>query len=288
MVTVDRGPDRNERPEMPRATTDDWETAIAEVHHDDVNIRGAWLTGLIAKASFAEVAYLVLTGARATPGQVRVLDALFISSVDHGISPSSTVTRELASYGVPIQVGIAAGQLTCGDHHGGAGEQFAYELKKLAATCAGIEPIETALRDAATGLVHEARSTKSPVHGFGHPQHGKDPRVSVLREIAEQHGVAGVYCKALDAVEDALADAVGRRIHANIDGISAALLLDLGLDPRTARPLLLAPRVIGLAAHFIEEIDQGNVWRHVPSEQVRYTGAAAPVRSDSSTTGPVS
>ena len=54
---------------MPRATTDSWETAIAEVHHDDVNIRGEWLTGLIAKASFAEVAYLVLTGARATPGQ---------------------------------------------------------------------------------------------------------------------------------------------------------------------------------------------------------------------------
>ena len=98
---------------MVRATTDSWQTAIAEVHADDVNIRGRWVTNLMKEGGFSAVAYLVLTGNQASPGQAKVLDALFISSVDHGISPSSTVTRELASYGVPIQVGIAGGD------HGG-------------------------------------------------------------------------------------------------------------------------------------------------------------------------
>jgi citrate synthase len=265
---------------MPRATTDSWRTAIAEVHVDDVNIRGEWITDLIAKASFPEAAYLVLSGKRATPGQARVLDALFISCVDHGISPSSTVTRELASYGVPIQVGIAGGQLTVGDHHGGAGEQFAYALGNLVASCTVDVSFEEAVREKAREFVQKARDAKLPVHGFGHPQHGEDPRVTVLRSVADEHGVAGKYCLALDAIEGALAEAVGRRIHTNIDGISAALLLDLGLDPRVARPILMAPRVIGLAAHFIEEIDQGNVWRHVPNEQVTYTGAAARPKSE--------
>ena len=74
-------------------------------------------------------------------------------------------------------------------------------------------------------------------------------------------------------IEDELAAAVGRRIAANIDGASAALLSDLDLDPRLARPILMAPGSLSLAAHFIEEQDQGHKWRHVPGSQVTYTGA---------------
>ena len=76
----------------------------------------------------------------------------------------------------------------------------------------------------------------------------------------------------LEAIEAELEAVVGRRIAINIDGVSAALLSDLGLDPRLARPLLMTPRTLSLAAHFIEEQDQGNKWRHVPGSQVTYTG----------------
>jgi citrate synthase len=110
------------------------------------------------------------------------------------------------------------------------------------------------------------------VDGFGHPQHDFDPRVPVLLELAEVEGVSGVYCQLLQQIEAALERSVGRRIAANFDGISAALILDLGLDWRVARPLIIAARTIGLAAHFIEESDQQNRWRHVPQEQVTYTG----------------
>jgi citrate synthase len=69
-----------------------------------------------------------------------------------------------------------------------------------------------------------------------------------------------------------LAAAVGRRIGANIDGASAAILLDLGLKPDVARMLIITPRTVGLAAHYLEEIEQGNTWRHVPESQIAYTG----------------
>ncbi|MFM9653925.1 citrate/2-methylcitrate synthase, partial [Streptomyces galilaeus] len=83
------------------------------------------------------------------------------------------------------------------------------------------------------------------IHGFGHPQHDADPRVAALRSVADEQGVSGVYCALLDAIQAALSESVGRHLPMNIDGISAALLLDLGLDPRTARPILMAPRVLG-------------------------------------------
>ena len=35
----------------------------------------------------------------------------------------------------------------------------------------------------------------------------------------------------------------------------------------------MAPRSLSLAAHFLEEQDQNNKWRHVPNSQVTYTGA---------------
>jgi citrate synthase len=255
---------------MPTFTTDHWETHVAEVRPDDVLVRGEPLTGLIREGGLADVAYLVLTGRRPDPGQARVLEALMVSVVEHGISPSSTVTRMMASYGVPIQVGIAAGQLTVGDYHGGAGEQIAKRFQTLLSEVDGTDGAAS-IRAVAKAFVADSRATKTPIEGFGHPQHGADPRVPILLELAQTHGVHGDACRLLEEVEQALSEHVGRRIPANIDGVSAALLLDLGIDPRAARPVLMASRVIGLAAHFLEEVDQDSRWRHVPADQVVYT-----------------
>src|SRR3954469_9956473 len=118
------------------STTDAWSTAIAEVQDDDVLIRGNLLTTIIGKRSFSELAYLVIGGRWPSEGQAQVLEAIMVSVMEHGISPTTTVTRMMASYGNPIQVGIASGLLTVGDYHGGAGGQIA---RRLGAGGAGIE-----------------------------------------------------------------------------------------------------------------------------------------------------
>ena len=96
---------------------------------------------------------------------------------------------------------------------------------------------------------------REPIEGFGHPHHDVDPRVPLLLDISRRNGVYGDHCL-LECIEDKFAAAVGRRIAANIDGVSAALFSDLHLDPRLARPILMAPRSLSLAAHFLEEEDQ--------------------------------
>ena len=261
---------------MPLFTTDHWETGIAEVQPHDVLVRGHRVTELIGHTTYAEMMYLVLTGRKATSGQARVLDGLMISIMDHGISPSTTVTRMLASYGVPIQVGIAAGVLTFGDIHGGAGQQLAYQLRDVIGKVAARgEVTEESIRAAAHDLVAESRRLRRPLEGFGHPQHDGDPRTQVLMELARAEGVYGSYCHLLACLEDELQAATGRSLPANIDGAAAALLLDLGLDPQFARLMLIAPRTVGLAAHYAEELEQGGAWRYVPTDQVTYTGATS-------------
>lgn len=255
------------------STTDDWSTDIAEVRDDDVLIRGHLLTTIIGQRSFGELAYLIIGGRWPTEGQARVLEAIMVSVMEHGISPTTTVTRMMASYGNPIQVGVAAGLLTVGDHHGGAGEQIAGWLRELVASIdsTGSDRAK-AIRATARSFVAERREAREPIEGFGHPHHDVDPRTPLLFDIAREHGVYGDHSLLLESIEAELEAAVGRRIAINIDGVSAALLSDLDLDPRLGRPILMAPRVLSLAAHFIEEEDQGNKWRHVPSSQVKYTG----------------
>jgi citrate synthase len=193
--------------------------------------------------------------------------------MEHGISPSSTVTRLLSSYGVPIQAGIAGGVLTFGDIHGGAGQQLARTLHAVVEEIAANgEVTDEAIRRAAQEMVADSRARRVPLDGFGHPQHGSDPRTPILMELAKKVGVYSHHCSLIEHLERELAQAVGRGVPANIDGASAALLLDLGFTWEAARIFVIAPRTVGLAAHYLEEKEQGNTWRHVPSEQVSYTG----------------
>ncbi|WP_224089884.1 citryl-CoA lyase [Arthrobacter sp. StoSoilB13] len=258
---------------MTTRDTNAWETDIGEVEKDDVIIRGHRLSQLIGNTSYSEMMYLVLTGKRATPGQARVLDALLVSVMEHGISPSSTITRMLASYGVPIQVGIAAGVTTFGDIQGGAGQQLALKLQSVVHRIAEDgEVTDESLQRAAKEIVADSRARREPLEGFGHPQHGADPRFPILMGIAKEEGVFSHHSTLLAHLEHELSQAVGRKIPANVDGAIAALILDLGFTWETTRIFLVAPRSVGLAAHYLEEVAQGNTWRHVPADQVNYTG----------------
>lgn len=258
---------------MAARDTNSWETGISKIEPNDVIIRGERLSGLIGNASFAEMVYLVLAGKRASQGQARVLEALLVSVMDHSIAPSSTVARLLASYGVPIQAAIAGGALTFGDIQGGAGQELARNLHSVVQRVkAEGDVTDEALRHVAKEMVAESRARRSPLDGFGHPQHNPDFRTPILLDLAKEEGVYSHHCALLTHLEDELAEAVGRRVGANIDGASAAILLDLGLKPDVARVLIITPRTVGLAAHYLEEIEQGNTWRHVPVDQITYTG----------------
>ena len=247
-----------------------WRTSIAGPEDQRIVIRGYDLNELIGSITFSEVLYLIQRGELPTPGQARMIDALLVSVADHGIAPSSTVSRFLSASGVPIQVAVAGGLMTFGDIHGGAGEQCAQVLQRAVANAraAGRSP-----REAADALVADYRSRRQPLDGFGHPQHPSgDPRVARLFQVAEETGVAADHVAFQRELEGALERATMRRIPINIDGAMASIISDLGFDHRYARPFMITARAVGLSAHALEEIDREGGWRQIPLSEVTYDG----------------
>jgi citrate synthase/citryl-CoA lyase len=248
----------------------EWRTGITTYSDKEIRVRGYSIVDLIEHVDFSSVIYLTMQGELPTENQAKVLNAVLVAVVDHGIAPSEMVTRFVAASGVPLQACVAGGLLTVGDIHGGAGEAFARMIQEriLEAKEGG-----KSVSDIAKEIVQEARAEKKRLDGFGHPMHPSgDPRAPILIEMAKRYEVAGSHVELAEALEDALAESRGRRIPLNADGATAAILSDLGFSWRYARPLLLVSRSAGLAAHAVEEIDRERGWRSVNKEGILYDG----------------
>ena len=75
---------------------------------------------MMGRLSFADAVYLLLMGELPTPAIGRMLNAVLVSSLDHGVTPPSTLAaRNVATSGAPLKDCVAAGILAFGPHHGG-------------------------------------------------------------------------------------------------------------------------------------------------------------------------
>ncbi|MDH4272336.1 MAG: citryl-CoA lyase, partial [Candidatus Aminicenantes bacterium] len=75
-----------------------WKTGITSVQPNKVRLRGYPIDELMGKISFSQAIYLVLKGELPSPEVGKLLDAIFVSSVDHGAGPPSVLTaRTVAS-----------------------------------------------------------------------------------------------------------------------------------------------------------------------------------------------
>ena len=126
--------------------------------------------------------YLLYTGELPKGNESKIINAMFISVADHGISPSSTVTRFVQAAGVPIQCSVAAGAMMFGDVHGGAGEEFSRYIQELvseASLAAGADYEEVARRVRCASTSGWMASVIRSI-----PQ--GDPRGKVLFALAER------------------------------------------------------------------------------------------------------
>jgi len=129
--------------------------------------------------------YLILKGELPSKAEAALMNAILVSSVDHGASPPSVLgTRTVASGGNSLNAAIAGGVLVIGDSHGGAIEQSAKIMQEWVKK--GESP-----EKAAVGLVDWLKETKKRMPGFGHRLHKTDPRTAKLFDIAARHGYSG-------------------------------------------------------------------------------------------------
>jgi len=248
-----------------------WKTSITEVKPNEIRLRGYRIVDLMGKAGFSEVIWLALTGELPPKPIARLVDAIFVSSIDHGATPPSALAAHtVASTGAPINASVAAGILSINRWHGGAIEEamrFFYE---------GVADMEGQTFDeAASSALDRLRRDGKKVMGFGHRIHSKDPRTAQLFDLARNAGLKGRYINFAMAIEENLAYLKKKPLPLNVDGAIAAILCELSIPPELANAFFIIARVPGLVAHAHEEMTRQKPMRRIHPTEHSYDGPEA-------------
>ena len=254
-----------------------WHSAITRIEPNKVALRGYDIAELMGRVPFGAAVYLILIGELPSPAVARLMDAILVSSIDHGATPPSALAaRTVASTGATLSASVAAGVMSINRHHGGAIEDCARQLKGIAERAVR-ESIS--LDEAATRTLATMREAGERMAGFGHRLHTKDPRTARLFELAREAGVDGVHMQAARAVEKAFADAK-RSLPINVDGAIGAILADLGMNPVAYNGIFMIARTPGLIAQVIEEQTRERPMRRIDPVNHGYDGPPARIISD--------
>jgi len=245
---------------------DTWKTAITDIGPGKIHVRGYNITDIMDKLSYAETVYLILKGELPGKAEAELMNAILVSSIDHGASPPSVLgTRTVVSGGNSLNAAIAGGVLVIGDTHGGAIEQGAKILQEWAKRGDNSKQI-------AEELVDWLKENKKRMPGFGHRLHRVDPRTGKLFEIAARHGYSGKHIELCKALEKALEEKLGRKLPINVDGAIAAVISDMGFDWRLGKGFFIISRVPGLLAHAYEEMTRERPMRKLGPPPFEYDG----------------
>jgi len=247
-----------------------WTTGITSVQPNELRLRGYRIDELMGRVTFGQAVYLALEGELPSPEVGKLMDAMLVSSLDHGATPPSALAAHtVASTGATLNASIAAGVLSINRYHGGAIEDgmrlFLEAIERLD---------ETAPQELASHMLDELKAKGQRASGFGHRVHTDDPRTRRLLEIADELGVSGNGVMMARAFEDALEASTGRRLPLNVDGALAALLVDLGFPPELGNAFFIIARVTGLAAHAHEEMTRQRPMRRIHPSDHEYDGPA--------------
>ncbi|NIJ04831.1 citryl-CoA lyase [Frigoribacterium faeni] len=245
------------------STTAWWSTAITKIEPGVIELRGYPVQQLIGTVDFISTVWLMTRGELPSRQQAALLEAALVASVDHGPqAPSIASARMAATCGVGLNSAIANGVAVLGDTHGGAGQQCVALLDEMVAAhdLGGPEGQGAGrpLDELAASLVADHKARGAFVPGFGHRFHPRDPRrdpLLALVERARDEGVvAGRHLAAALAIEAELA---AKDVPMNIDGVSAVVYGELGIEPELARGLFVLSRSVGILAHAWEESRSG-------------------------------
>jgi citrate synthase len=223
----------------------------AELHR--ILVRGYDLNKeLVGKITFADMTSLILRGRLPTPNEARMLDALLIILVEHGMI-SHVVAARLIYHCAPeaIQAAVAAALCGAGSVHLGSSEWSAKMLTEAL-------PPDTQNPDydaIAASIIDDYSKRKQRMPGIGHRTHAEgDPRADTLFGIAKETGIYGKYCELLQRLSKLSSERRKRLIPVNVTGSIGAIALDMGFPWQITKAFALIGRTLGVMGHIAEEI----------------------------------
>jgi citrate synthase len=200
---------------------------------------------------------------------VKILDLMLILHAEHGGGNNSTFTvRVTSSAETDTYSAIAAGIGSLkGPLHGGANLQVSAmmeHLKEAISDWTSEKEIDAYLKKM---LNKEAYNKAGLIYGIGHAVYTvSDPRAVLLKEmardLAKEKGLENVY-NFMELIEERSVNAfmnfkgtnIGKQVCANVDFYSGFVYEAIGLPKEVYTPLFAMSRIVGWAAHRIEELN---------------------------------
>ena len=156
------------------------ETRLCAHHLTGMSYRDVDLVeDLIGKKTFTEVMIMQILGREARPVDMRIVDAVLVTLMEHGLTPSAIATR-LIYMSAPenLQGAVASGLMAVGSQFVGTMENCSRLLDRIRQAADG--------RAEALAIAREFRASRQPLPGFGHHLHKPDdPRSIKLLALAE-------------------------------------------------------------------------------------------------------
>src|SRR5205823_9496756 len=128
---------------------------------DRIVVRGKDLPGeILGQLNLGDMAFLELTGRVPNAGESKLFNAMLVTLVEHGVTPSAIAAR-LTYLGAPeaLQAAVAAGLLGIGDRFGGPTEEVARILQEALKDAGDDADLQTF----ADGIVAGQRQAKRAV-----------------------------------------------------------------------------------------------------------------------------
>jgi citrate synthase len=206
---------------------------------------------ILGEVNLGDMGFLELTGRLPNPNESRMFNAMAVTLVEHGITPSALVAR-LTYLGAPesLQGAVAAGL-------NGLGTVFVGSIEGAAKLLSEILPKPDANADfaaLAAPVVEQYQSARRILPGIGHPFHKPvDPRAPRLLQIARETGFDGPYLKLMAAIAEEASRRSGKMLPMNATGAIGALCCEMGFNWKICRGLGVMARAVGLVGHILEE-----------------------------------
>lgn len=221
--------------------------------------------------SFSNLIYRAVTGKdEVDVNQSRMLEAMIVASVDHGVTPpSAQATIIAASVRASYEVAVAHGVGAITDVHGGAGAKAAKFFNECIIKSREEDiKIEGAVHDLMTEYIKKGKR----IEGMGHRIHKQDPRRDVLWDLSDEAGIADDHVHVSKIISGIFEQVRGMSLPINVDGVIGAIVADMKLDPAMAKALFIYGRTAGLSAHYFEEVSSQPQMRRINFSDAVYKG----------------
>ena len=227
-------------------------SSIAWSDAESITVRGMSLTDeILGHFNLGDMAVLQITGRPPSPKESTVFNAILVTLVEHGLTPSSMAAR-LTYTGAPeaMQAAIAAGLCGMGTVFVGSMEGAARVLSQALP----LDAPDTDLGALANRVAQDHFDRKEKIPGLGHPIHKPiDPRTPRLFEIATENDCSGRYIALMNEIEAAAERVSGKARPINATGAIGAICCELGMPWQVVRGFGVMSRAVGLVGHILEE-----------------------------------